>query len=104
MRISIDKPNRTDTTESARHIDPKLIASSETPAYFYLGEEVTLKIAVTNAQVGHAFPGGTTDINEAWLHFLVKDSQGRKIYESGYLDKDNNVEVSAYFYRSIPID
>jgi hypothetical protein len=104
MRISIDKPNRTDTTESARHIDPKLIASSETPAYFYLGEEVALKIAVTNAQVGHAFPGGTTDINEAWLHFLVKDSQGRKIYESGYLDKDNNVEASAYFYRSIPID
>lgn len=104
MRISIDKPNRTDAIESAKHVDPKLIASTEAPAYCYLGENVTLKVAVTNAQVGHAFPGGTTDINEAWLHFLVMDGQGLKIYESGDLDQDNNVETSAYFYRSIPID
>jgi hypothetical protein len=87
MRISIDKPNRTDATESNRHVDPRLIESTEAPAYYYLGETVTLKVAVTNAQVGHAFPGGTSDINEAWIHFLVKDSQGRKIYESGQLEK-----------------
>lgn len=104
MRISIDRPNRTDATESARHVDPNLIESTEAPAYFYLGENVTLKVAVTNAQVGHAFPGGTSDINEAWIHFLVKDGQGRKIYESGYLDQNNNVEENAYFYKSIPID
>lgn len=104
MRISIDKPNRPDATESARFVDPKLIESTEAPTYFYLGENVTLKVAVTNAQVGHAFPGGTTDINEAWIHFMVKDGQGRKIYESGYLDQDNNVEQEAYFYKSIPID
>jgi hypothetical protein len=104
MRISIDRPNRPDATVSAKHIDRKLIESTEAPAYFYLGENVTLKVAVTNAQVGHAFPGGTTDINEAWIQFLVKDGQGRKIYESGYLDQDNNVEEGAYFYKSIPID
>lgn len=104
MRISIDKPNRADAIESARYVDSTLIASTEGPAYSYLGENVTLKVAVTNAQVGHAFPGGTTDINEAWLHLLVMDGQGMKIYESGYLDQDNNVDESAYFYRSIPID
>ncbi len=104
MRISIDKPNRQDATESARHVDPKLIESTEAPAYYYLGESVYLKVAVTNAQVGHAFPGGTTDINEAWVHFLVTDGQGRRIYESGYLDQNNDVDEEAYFYRSIPID
>jgi hypothetical protein len=104
MRISIDKPNRRDAVESARHVDQKLIASTEAPAYYYLGETVDLKVAVTNAQVGHAFPGGTTDINEAWIHFLVMDGQGRTVYESGYLDAENNVDASAYFYRSIPID
>ena len=104
MRISIDRPNRLDATESAKHVDPKLIESTEAPSYCYLGEKVTLKVAVTNAQVGHAFPGGTTDINEAWIRFLVQDGQGRKVYESGYLDQDNNVEESAYFYKSIPID
>jgi hypothetical protein len=104
MRINIDKPNRTDAIESNRHVDPRLIASTEAPAYYYLGETVTLKVAVTNAQVGHAFPGGTSDINEAWIHFLVKDSQGRKIYESGQLDPSNNVEAGAYFYKSTAID
>jgi hypothetical protein len=104
MRITIDRPNRSDATESKKHIDPKLVESSEAPAYFYLGESASLKVAVTNAQVGHAFPGGTSDINEVWIHFLVVDGQGRKIYESGYLDKDNNVEAGAYFYKSIPID
>jgi hypothetical protein len=104
MRVSIDRPNRTDATESARHVDPALMPSTEAPAYLYLGERATLKVAVTNAQVGHAFPGGTTDINEAWLHFLVKDGQGRTVYESGSLDRDNNVEAGAYFYKSTPID
>ncbi|WP_262964028.1 multiheme c-type cytochrome [Methylobacter psychrophilus] len=104
MRISIDRPNRPDATENNQHIDPKLIKSTEAPGYFYLGETVNIKVAVTNVQVGHAFPGGTTDINEAWIQFLVKDGQGRKIYESGYLKQDNNVEDNAYFYKSIPID
>lgn len=104
VRISIDKPNRIDATETSRHIDPTLVDSTEAPAYAYLGERLTLKVAITNAQVGHAFPGGTTDINEVWIHFLVKDGQGRTIYESGQLDADNHVEPNAYFYRSIPID
>lgn len=104
MRISIDKPNRRDATESARHVDPKLIESTEAPAYYYLGESVSLKVAVTNAQVGHAFPGGTTDINEAWVYILVTDGQGRRVYESGNLDQNKDVEEGAYFYRSIPID
>ncbi|WP_347986713.1 multiheme c-type cytochrome [Methylomonas sp. AM2-LC] len=103
MRITIDNPNRSDATETAKHLDLQLISSTEAPAYYYLGEDVTLKVAVTNAQVGHAFPGGTSDINEAWIHFLVEDGQGRKIYESGALDRENNVDANAYFYKSVPI-
>ena len=104
IRLDIDKPNRTDATESAKHIDPKLVKSTEAPAYCYLGEDLSVKITVSNAAVGHAFPGGTTDVNEAWIHFLVQDGQGKKIYESGFLDADNNVEQQAYFYKSVPID
>jgi len=104
IRISLDKPNRPDATETLRHIDPKVAESRESPAYFYLGEQVAIKVAVTNAQVGHGFPGGTTDINEAWIHFMVNDSQGNRIYESGTLDAEGNVEPDAYFYKSTPID
>jgi hypothetical protein len=104
LRIDIDRPNRPDPTESAKHIDPKANEARESPAYFYLGETVALKVAVSNVQVGHAFPGGTTDINEAWIHFRVTDGQGTQIYESGFLDADGNVEPNAYFYKSTPID
>lgn len=104
IRLDIDKPNRKDATESSRHINPGLVKSTESPAYCYLGEQLSVKIIVSNTEVGHAFPGGTTDINESWIHFLVEDEQGRKIYESGYLKADNNVEPNAYFYKTVPID
>ncbi|MEY4719462.1 MAG: hypothetical protein RL563_2080 [Pseudomonadota bacterium] len=104
LRISIDRPNRNQATLSQRPMDSHLMPSTEAPAYAYLGEEVSIDVTVSNAQVGHAFPGGTTDINEAWLRILVTDAQGLKVYESGYLDSDNNVEAAAHFYRSIPID
>lgn len=104
VRISIDKPNRTDALESVRHVQPGLIPSTEAPAYCYLGETVNLKVAVTNAQVGHDFPGGTTDINEVWIHFLVKEGQGKTVFESGYINESNDVDPNAHFYRSIPID
>lgn len=104
VRLDIDRPNRMDATESAKHIDPRLVKSTEAPAYSYLGEQVNVKITVSNAGVGHGFPGGTTDISEAWIHFLVQDGQGQKIYESGFLQADNNVEPNAYFYKSVPID
>ncbi len=104
IRIVIDRPNRPAATETARHIDPRATRTDESPAYAYLGEEVTVRIAVTNAEVGHAFPGGTTDINEAWLYLAAIDGQGRKIHESGVLDAQGDVDADAYFYKSIPID
>jgi hypothetical protein len=104
LRISIDRPNRKQAPLSHRPMDSHLMSSTEAPAYVYLGEEIGIDVTVSNAQVGHAFPGGTTDINEAWLQVLVTDAQGLKVYESGYLDSDNNVDQGAHFYRSIPID
>ncbi len=57
-----------------------------------------------NANVGHDFPGGSTDINEVWIHLKVVDAQNNVIYESGALTENNDVDPSAQFYLSIPID
>jgi len=104
VRLSIDRPNRADATESQRPMAPHLMPSTEAPAYVHLGETVTLEVVVSNAQVGHAFPGGTTDLNEAWLHVLVTDSQGMTVHESGAMDSSQEVDAKAHFYRSIAID
>lgn len=104
VRVTIEKPNRKDATYSHKYVSPDSSSTQETPAYFYLNEKVSLNLIITNANVGHDFPGGTTDINEVWIHFKVSDSQNRIIYESGAIEESNDVDPNAYFYLSKPID
>jgi hypothetical protein len=50
------------------------------------------------------FPGGTIDINEAWVNLRVTDAQNRLVYESGAIEQDNSVDKNAHFYRALAID
>jgi hypothetical protein len=104
MRISIDPPRKRDSEQSQFALDERVRDSTDTPWYYYLGESVDVNVVVTNSGVGHNFPGGSIDINEAWISFEVFDAQGRAIYNSGSLDADLYVEASATFYRSILVD
>jgi len=104
MRIAIEKPWRTDATRSNQHIPEQLRARNETPDYFYLGETTTLRVTLTNQGVGHDFPGGTIDINEAWIDFSVTDSGGNEIYRSGAVTAANDIDENAIFYRALAID
>lgn len=104
MRVSIEPPHRKDATQSGQYIDESLRATTETPAYFYLNESAEIRVVVTNSGVGHNFPGGTVDINQAWLELLVTDAKGELIYHSGFVQEDKTIDPKAYFYRSQPID
>ncbi len=104
MRVTIEEPRRHDATQTSKFIDEKLRARTETPYYFNLNEKADINVIVTNTGVGHNFPGGTTDINEAWLALDVIDAHGSIVYQSGQLDEQKNVQENAYFYRSLPID
>jgi hypothetical protein len=104
LRISIDPPSRADAVQDLRALDEELRDFEESPYYYYLEEEAQIRVAVSNHGVGHAFPGGTIDINEAWVEFLVMDASGEVVFESGGIDASNNVDPNAHFYRSLPID
>jgi hypothetical protein len=104
VRISIDIPDRPDAVRSSQHVAPSVAEVAEAPHYAYLGESLKFNVIATNAQVGHSFPGGTIDINEAWLHVKVVDGQNRTVFESGGLAESGEVDGGAYFYKSIPID
>jgi len=104
LRISIDKPSRKDALQTLHALDEKLRNFEEAPYYYYLGEQAKINIVVSNRGVGHDFPGGTIDINESWIEFLVMDAEGQPVYSSGSINRDNNVDNQAYFYRSQPID
>jgi hypothetical protein len=104
LRISIEHPQRDDALQNLQALNEDLRKVDEAPYYYYLGETANLRVAVTNRGVGHAFPGGTIDINEAWLELVVLDAQGSEVYASGQIGADGAVDTSAVFYRSLPVD
>lgn len=104
MRLSIETPNRKDALQTRQAFDESLRNYDEAPYYYYLGESAELNVVVSNNGVGHNFPGGTIDINEAWIEFSVVDAEGRQVFSQGHLDENNFVDPNAYFYISRPID
>ncbi|MDX1654323.1 MAG: multiheme c-type cytochrome [Candidatus Competibacteraceae bacterium] len=115
VRVTVEEPRRTGATRSDLSVAPDTLGADgqaaenqapggRTPTYLYLGEEARLRVLVSNDRVGHNFPGGTTDINQVWVHFRVVDGENRPVYESGALREDGQVEPSAHFYRSVPVD
>jgi len=68
------------------------------------GSEVTVDVVVRNAGVGHTFPGGTNDSNEAWIEFSVLDADGRSVQQSGGVGDDGYVDRAAHFFRAVLVD
>lgn len=104
MRLTIDLVDNPAIAQAPSYVDESLRTETILPDYYYLGQKVKANILVTNTGVGHDFPGGTIDINEAWVAFQITDAAGRKIQESGALDAAGHVDSKALFYRSVPVD
>lgn len=104
IKVNIDEPRKTDATQSDFFVEETIRSNIETPSYLYLGDQVSINVIVTNALVGHNFPGGSTDINEVWIEFRIADAQNKSVYTSGQLDNDGFVDPQAHFYRSLPVD
>jgi hypothetical protein len=104
MRVSIDTPTRSDSFQTLQSLDEGLRDFEEAPFFLYLGETARIQVLVSNNGVGHNFPGGTIDINEAWLEVLAMDATGERIFVSGRVGEDRNVDPQAHFYRSLPVD
>jgi hypothetical protein len=104
MRINIDKPNRDSATQNYNPLEMQERDKVTAPYFYYLNEKAKLNITVSNIGVGHNFPGGTIDINEAWIELIITDAQGTTVFSSGELNKSNDVDPAAYFYRSMPVD
>jgi tetratricopeptide (TPR) repeat protein len=71
------------------------------------GETVEFQIVVRNKDVGHPFPGGTLDSNEAWIRFSVvdRDAPDETRFLSGAVDDETKrVDEEAHFYRVVFVD
>ena len=104
MNVSIEPPNRKSATQNILNLDESLRSHPETPDYHYLGETVELNVIVSNTGVGHDFPAGTIDINEAWVDLVVRDAEDQIIYHSGVIDENDILDSAAHRYLSIPVN
>ena len=68
------------------------------------GESVRLDVVERTLRLGHFFPGGTVDAQEAWLEVKATDGRGRVFFLSGGLLPDGSLEPSAHVYRSLLVD
>ncbi len=73
------------------------------------GETVRVDVVVRTKNVGHFFPGGTVDAFDVWVELKAEDEQGRVIFWSGYVPRDQAgrkgpVDPSAHFYRAFLLD
>ncbi|NQV71956.1 tetratricopeptide repeat protein [bacterium] len=67
------------------------------------GSTYRLDVVVRSLSVGHFFPTGTTDAQEAWLEVQIRDANGRVIVHSGSVD-DGRVDQGSHFYKSLLVD
>lgn len=68
------------------------------------GTSVRLDVVVRTLRVGHFFPTGTVDAQEAWLELKAVDSEGTVLLWSGWTDSTGTVDPSAHFYRNRLVD
>lgn len=70
------------------------------------GSSVRLDVVVRSLSVGHFFPSGTVDAQEAWLEVKVVDSNDEVVFWSGRVEDEGRgrVDQSAHFYRSRLVD
>ncbi|MBI4869481.1 MAG: hypothetical protein HY816_21275 [Candidatus Wallbacteria bacterium] len=69
------------------------------------GKPARFDVIVTNANVGHNFPGGTTDMVDAWIEAIATDAKGQQLFASGLVDpKTLHVDPASHFYRTVPLD
>ncbi len=77
----------------------------QAPAELARGAEARFEVVVTNANVGHTFPGGTTDMVDAWIEAVATDGAGNRLYASGLVDPETlRVDPEAHYYRTYPLD
>jgi hypothetical protein len=104
VRVSIEPPHRDDATINKMPTQKESMRGALQPFYYYKGEQANINVIVANVGVGHDFPAGTIDINQAWVAFQATDSEGNLVYSSGNIDDDDYLDQNAYQYRSIPVD
>ncbi len=104
VSITIEPPEDNIAKQNTLFVSANLRSEQKYPIALYRNTAKKIRLLVTNQGVGHNFPGGTIDLNEAWIEFKVFDGQQKLITANGELQDDGAVDPDAVIYKEIAID
>jgi len=84
--------------------DGQLIAPLGRAAYSLVPNDVVeAYVVIQNKNIGHSLIPEVRDLYEAWTEFTVKDSNGKDIYRSGFLQPDGMLDPRAHSFTNRPV-
>jgi hypothetical protein len=66
-------------------------------------DRVVVDVVVRNRGVGHRFPGGVMDAQDAWIELVVEDAKGRRLGEAGQQQEATGSDLTAHRFTSAMI-
>ena len=67
---------------------------------FTPGETLIADVVMQNKGIGHSFIPEQRDFYESWMDFTVKDSSGKVLAQSGFLQPDGYLDPSAHSFTN----
>jgi Tfp pilus assembly protein PilF len=61
-------------------------------------------VVIQNKNIGHSLIPEVRDLYEAWTEFTVTDSDGKTLYQSGYLKPDGTLDPGAHSFTNRPVN
>jgi tetratricopeptide (TPR) repeat protein len=93
--------NEASSADSSSSANAKLIAPlGLNPFNIAPGEALTADVVIQNKGIAHSFIPEQRDFYEAWIDFVVKDSSGKVLAESGFIQPDGNLDPSAHSFTN----
>jgi tetratricopeptide (TPR) repeat protein len=59
---------------------------------------------IQNKNIGHSLIPEVRDLYEAWVEFLVTDSDGKEVYRSGFIKPDGALDERAHSFTNRPVN
>ncbi len=100
MRGEIEIPEIADKWKEGRAVPVEVTV----PERVKPGEEIPVKVVITNNKTGHDFPTGPLDIIQAWLEVTVTDAEGRTVFASGRRDDRHFIAPGTFMFKAEPVD
>jgi hypothetical protein len=100
MRGEIEIPEIADKWTTGPVVRLEILAPQEVQA----GEDMSIRVILTNNKTGHDFPTGPLDMIESWIEVKVVTQSGHVVYHSGALNENGEMQDPELVYKADGFD